>query len=135
MMVENWFHPDKSVGAKYQLHMYYVAGLITADGGGSNGSRVRLWKIALQKFADETGLHITVSHFPPGTRKWNKIEHRMFSHISMSWRGKPLTSHEVIVNLIANPTTEKGLKIQAGLGTNLYPKGIKVSDEELSGSF
>ncbi len=74
--------------------------LITADGGGSNGSRVRLWKIALQNLADETGLHITVSHFPPGTSKWNKIEHRMFSHISMNWRGKPLTSHEVIVNLI-----------------------------------
>lgn len=106
--------------------------LITADGGGSNGSRVRLWKIALQKLADETGLHITVSHFPPGTSKWNKIEHRMFSHISMNWRGKPLTSHEVIVNLIANTTTEKGLKIQAELDTNLYPKGIKVSDEELS---
>jgi hypothetical protein len=106
--------------------------LITADGGGSNGSRVRLWKIALQKFADETGLHITVSHFPPGTSKWNKIEHRMFSHISMNWRGKPLTSHEVIVNLIANTTTEKGLKIQAELDINLYPKGIKISDEELS---
>lgn len=106
--------------------------LITADGGGSNGSRVRLWKIALQKFADETRLHITVSHFPPGTSKWNKIEHRMFSHISMNWRGKPLTSHEVIVNLIANTTTEKGLKIQAELDINLYPKGIKISDEELS---
>lgn len=106
--------------------------LITADGGGSNGSRVRLWKIALQKLVDETGLHITVSHFPPGTSKWNKIEHRMFSHISMNWRGKPLTSHEVIVNLIANTTTEKGLKIQAELDTNLYPKGIKISDEELS---
>ena len=106
--------------------------LITADGGGSNGSRVRLWKIALQKLVDETGLHITVSHFPPGTSKWNKIEHRMFSHISMNWRGKPLTSHEVIVNLIANTTTKKGLKIQAELDTSLYPKGIKISDEELS---
>ncbi len=106
--------------------------LITADGGGSNGSRVRLWKVALQKFADEIGLHITVSHFPPGTSKWNKIEHRMFSYISMNWRGKPLTSHEVIVNLIANTTTEKGLKIQAELDINLYPKGIKISDKELS---
>ena len=106
--------------------------LITADGGGSNGSRVRLWKIALQKFADETGLHITVSHFPPGTSKWNKIEHRIFSHISMNWRGKPLTSHEVIVNLIANTTTDNGLKIQTELDTKLYPKGIKISDEELS---
>ncbi len=106
--------------------------LITADGGGSNGSRVRLWKTGLQKFADETGLHITVSHFPPGTSKWNKIEHRMFSHISMNWRGKPLISHEVVVNLIANTTTEKGLKIQAELDKNLYPKGIKISDKELS---
>ncbi len=106
--------------------------LITADGGGSNGSRVRLWKIALQKFADETGLHISVSHFPPGTSKWNKIEHRMFSHISMNWRGKPLISHEVIVSLIANTTTAKGLKIKAELDTNLYPKGIKISDKELS---
>lgn len=105
--------------------------LITADGGGSNGSRVRLWKVALQQFADDTGLQVHVCHFPPGTSKWNKIEHRMFSYISMNWRGKPLTSHEVIVNLIANTATHKGLTIQAELDTNLYPKGMKVTDEEL----
>lgn len=104
--------------------------LITADGGGSNGSRNRLWKVALQRLADATGLRIAVGHFPPGTSKWNKIEHRMFSHISMNWRGQPLTSHEVIVNLIANTTTEKGLKIQAELDTGCYPTGIKVTDQE-----
>jgi hypothetical protein len=105
--------------------------LITADGRGSNGSRSRLWKVALQRLADTTGLRIAVCHFPPGTSKWNKIEHRMFSHISMNWRGQPLTSHEVIVNLIANTTTEKGLKIQAELDTGRYPTGIKVTEEEL----
>jgi transposase len=105
--------------------------LITADGGGSNGYRVRLWKTELQRFATEQGLEISVSHFPPGTSKWNKIEHRMFSHISMNWRGKPLTSHEVIVNLIANTTTAKGLEIQAELDTGSYPKGVKVTDAEL----
>lgn len=105
--------------------------LVTADGGGSNGTRVRLWKIALQRLADQTGLGISVCHFPPGTSKWNKIEHRMFSHISMNWRGKPLISHEVIVNLIAGTTTRTGLKIKAELDTNLYPKGIKVTDAEL----
>jgi hypothetical protein len=105
--------------------------LITADGGGSNGYRVRLWKVALQKFANESGLHISVCHFPPGTSKWNKIEHRMFSHISMNWRGKPLISHEVIVNLIGNTTTQSGLTISAELDTNIYPKGIRISDDEL----
>ncbi|MBM3226406.1 MAG: ISAzo13 family transposase [Candidatus Tectomicrobia bacterium] len=105
--------------------------LITADGGGSNGSRNRLWKVALQRLADATGLRIAVCHFPPGTSKWNKIEHRMFSHISMNWRGQPLTSHEVIVNLIANTTTEKGLTIQAELDTRCYPTGIKVTEQEL----
>lgn len=105
--------------------------LVTADGGGSNGSRVRLWKVSLQRLVDETGLHISVCHFPPGTSKWNKIEHRMFSWISMNWRGQPLTSHEVIVNLIANTTTEKGLKIQAELDIRLYPTGIKVTNQEL----
>jgi hypothetical protein len=105
--------------------------LITADGGGSNGYRVRLWKVALQKFADETGLRISVCHFPPGTSKWNKIEHRMFSHISMNWRGRPLVSHEVIVNLIGSTTTQSGLTINAELDTSLYPKGIRISDEEL----
>jgi len=105
--------------------------LITADGGGSNGSRVRLWKVALQQFADQTGLRISVCHFPPGTSKWNKIEHRMFSHISLNWRGKPLISHEIIVNLIAGTTTRTGLKIEAELDTNIYPKGIEVTDKEL----
>jgi hypothetical protein len=105
--------------------------LVTADGGGSNGARVRLWKVALQRLADQTGLRISVCHFPPGTSKWNKIEHRMFSHISMNWRGKPLISHEVIVNLIAGTTTNTGLKIEAELDTNVYPKGIQVTDEEL----
>ncbi|HDL86412.1 MAG TPA: ISAzo13 family transposase, partial [Candidatus Acetothermia bacterium] len=99
--------------------------------GGSNGSRVQLWKAALQQFADATGLQVDVCHFPPGTSKWNKIEHRMFSYISMNWRGKPLTSHEVIVNLVANTTTHKGLTIQAELDTTLYPKGMKVTDEAL----
>jgi hypothetical protein len=98
---------------------------------GSNGYRVRLWKMALQKFANETGLRISVCHFPPGTSKWNKIEHRMFSHISMNWRGRPLISHEVIVNLIGSTTTQSGLTINAELDTNLYPKGIRISDEEL----
>ncbi len=105
--------------------------VITADGGGSNGSRVRLWKIELQKLASELNIPIHVSHFPPGTSKWNKIEHRLFSFISMNWRGKPLVSHETIVNLIAATTTRKGLKVRAELDTTYYPKGIKVTDEEL----
>jgi len=105
--------------------------LIIADGGGSNGSRCRLWKIELQHLADEIDLTIGVCHFPPGTSKWNKIEHRMFSHITESWRGRPLTSHEVIVNLIASTTTKTGLKIQAELDQNQYPTGIKVSDEQM----
>jgi len=103
--------------------------LITADSGGSNGYRVRLWKIELQKFADETGLEISVSHFPPGTSKWNKIEHRLFSFITQNWRGKPLISHEVIVNLISATTTNKGLLVKCQLDKNTYPKGIKISDE------
>ncbi|MHB1606269.1 MAG: ISAzo13 family transposase [Leptospirales bacterium] len=105
---------------------------ITADGGGSNGSRVRLWKWELQRLADELGMPIRVSHFPPGTSKWNKIEHRLFSYISLNWRGRPLVSHEVIVSLIAATTTRKGLKVRAQLDTNLYPKGIKVSDDEFA---
>lgn len=105
--------------------------LVTADGGGSNGVRVRLWKVALQRFADQTGLRISVCHFPPGTSKWNKLEHRMFSHISMTWRGKPLISHEVIVNWIAATTTRTGLKIEAEIDTHTYPKGIQVADDEL----
>jgi hypothetical protein len=105
--------------------------LITPDGGGSNGSRCRLWKIELQKLANETGLSISVCHFPPGTSKWNKIEHRMFSHITENWRGRPLISREVVVNLIANTTTRTGLQIQAELNLSEYPKGIKVSDEQM----
>ncbi len=105
--------------------------LITADGGGSNGSRVRLWKLELQNLANELGIPIRVSHFPPGTSKWNKIEHRLFSYISMNWRGKPLVSHETIVNLIAATTTRKGLKVRAELDSGHYPTGIKVTDEEL----
>jgi hypothetical protein len=106
--------------------------LITADGGGSNGSRVRLWKLELQQLSNELGIPIRVSHFPPGTSKWNKIEHRLFSHISMNWRGQPLVSHEVIVNLIAATTTRKGLKVRAELDSKPYPKGIKVTDEEFA---
>ena len=105
--------------------------LITADGGGSNCSRVRLWKLELQNLANELGIPIRVSHFPPGTSKWNKIEHRLYSYISMNWHGKPLVSHETIVNLIAATTTRKGLKVIAELDSGLYPTGIKVTDEEL----
>jgi DNA-binding phage protein len=106
--------------------------LITADGGGSNGSRVRLWKLELQRLADETGLLIAVSHFPPGTSKWNKIEHRLFSFISKNWRGQPLTSLRVIVNLIAGTTTKKGLKVHAEIDAANYPAGVKVPDSEMS---
>ena len=102
---------------------------ITADGGGSNGSRCRLWKAELQKFADETGLYVEVSHFPPGTSKWNKIEHRMFSQITKNWRGRPLETLEVIISLIASTTTCTGLKIQCALDKTEYQTGIKVSDE------
>ena len=105
--------------------------LITADGGGSNSTRARLWKLELQRFSDETALRICVSHLPPGTSKWNKIEHRMFCHITANWRGKPLESREVVVSLIGNTTTSKGLRIQAVLDAGQYPKGIKVSDAEM----
>ncbi len=105
--------------------------LITADGGGSNGSRVRLWKRELQTLADEIGIPITVCHLPPGTSKWNKIEHRLFSFITGNWRGKPLVSHQVIVQLIAATTTKAGLKVRCELDPNSYPAGIKVSDAEL----
>jgi hypothetical protein len=106
--------------------------LITADGGGSNGSRCRLWKVSLQGFAMRLGMPIHVCHFPPGTSKWNKIEHRMFCHITQNWRGRPLVSHEVIINLIANTTTQTGLKICAELDRGDYPTGIKITDAELS---
>jgi transposase len=106
--------------------------LITADAGGSNGSRLRLWKVELQKLADETGLRIAVCHFPPGTSKWNKIEHRLFSYITQNWRGHPLRSFQTIVNLIAATTTRTGLKVHAELNTETYQGGIKISDEELA---
>jgi len=106
--------------------------MITADGGGSNGSRVRLWKLELQRLANELAIPIRVSHFPPGTSKWNKIEHRLFSYISLNWRGQPLVSHEAIVNLIAATTTRKGLKVRAELDSNRYPKGVTVTDEEFA---
>jgi hypothetical protein len=105
---------------------------INADGGGSNGHRVKLWKIELQKLANELNKTIHVSHFPPGTSKWNKIEHKMFSYISKNWRGKTLITREVVVILISNTTTKTGLKIESLLDENTYEKGIKVSDEELN---
>jgi len=106
--------------------------LITADCGGSNGYRTRLWKVELSKLAAETGLAVTVCHLPPGTSKWNRIEHRLFSAISMNWRGRPLTSHQVIVDLIANTTTRTGLKVRARLDRGYYPRGIKVTDKQLA---
>ena len=105
--------------------------LITADGGGSNSSRSRLWKIELQVLADEIGKEITVSHFPPGTSKWNKIEHRLFSHITMNWRAKPLTDIQLVVDLIAATKTTKGLKVKSKLDSSVYEKGLKISDEKL----
>ena len=118
---------------KMGVHNYANATnlLIIADGGGSNGRRSRLWKISLQNFADESQLKISVCHLPPGTSKWNKIEHRMFCHITQNWRGKPLVSHEVMVNLIGCTTTRKGLKIRAEMDDNEYQTGIKISDKEL----
>jgi len=123
--IRNWWHKmgQPLYGTPTKL-------LITADGGGSNGSRTRLWKKELQKLADELNMEISVCHFPPGTSKWNKIEHRLFSYISLNWRGKPLTSYEVVVNLIGSTTTTKGLKVKSELDTNKYEKGIKVSDED-----
>jgi hypothetical protein len=106
--------------------------LITADGGGRNGSRNRLWKVCLQRLADAVGLQISVCHFPPGTSKWNKIEQRMFCHITRNWRGRPLTSRAVVVNLIGNTRTAAGLEIQAELDESEYATGIKVTDEELA---
>jgi hypothetical protein len=106
--------------------------LITADGGGSNSSRNRLWKVALQGLADDLGLALEVCHFPPGTSKWNKIEHRLFCFITKNWRGRPLTSYEVVVNLISNTTTSQGLTVRAALDTDHYDTGIEVGDEELA---
>ena len=115
-----------------QIYPDAVKLLVTADGGGSNGSRVRLWKTEIQKFTNETNMEISICHFPPGTSKWNKIEHRLFSHITQNWRGKPLISHEVIVNLIANTTTRTGLKVKCELDTNKYQKGTKISDKQFA---
>jgi hypothetical protein len=124
--IRRWWH---AMGQEKYPHAKRL--LITADGGGSNGSRLRLWKLELQTLADETGLAIAVSHFPPGTSKWNKIEHRLFSFISKNWRGQPLTSLRVIVSLIAGTTTRKGLKVHAEIDDRSYPAGIKVPDEEM----
>jgi hypothetical protein len=105
--------------------------MITADGGGSNGSRVRLWKVELQKFADETGLTLQIHHYPPGTSKWNKIEHRLFCHITQNWRGKPLVSHQVILDLIGATTTKTGLEVRCELDPRTYEKGIKVTNADM----
>jgi hypothetical protein len=105
---------------------------ITADGGGSNGSRVRLWKIELQKLADELGLTIAVLHLPPGTSKWNKVEHRLFSFISRNWRGRPLVDYRTIVELISATTSTAGLVVRCNLDENLYPAGIKISGAEMA---
>jgi Rhodopirellula transposase DDE domain len=106
--------------------------LITADGGGSNSSRSRLWKVALQGLADEAGMKLTVCHFPPGTSKWNKVEHRLFCFITNNWRGQPLLSHQVVVNLIANTRTDKGLIVKAALDASKYETGIKVTDDQMA---
>jgi hypothetical protein len=106
--------------------------LICADSGGSNGYRLRLWKVELQRWATEAALDVTVCHYPPGTSKWNKIEHRLFSHITMNWRGRPLRSYQVIVNLIGATTTETGLRVQAELDKEVYPAKVKVSDEQMA---
>ena len=106
--------------------------LITADAGGSNGSRTRLWKWELQKFANRTGLAVNVCHYPPGTSKWNKIEHRLFSHITMNWRGKPLVDIATVVNLIGSTTTETGLRIRSEIDPRPYPKGVAVTDEQMA---
>ena len=106
--------------------------LITADSGGSNSSRNRLWKTELQRFADETGLTVMVRHLPPGTSKWNRIEHRLFAYISQNWRGKPLVSHQVIIQLITATTTDTGLTVTCDIDANRYPKGIEVSNAEMA---
>jgi hypothetical protein len=106
--------------------------LITADSGGSNSSRSRLWKVELQKLSNETGLEIEVCHFPPGTSKWNKIEHRLFCHVTRNWQGQPLETYEMVVNLIGSTTTTSGLKVYADLDPSKYEKGRKVTNVELA---
>jgi hypothetical protein len=125
--IRRWWH---NVGCKRYPGAHHLT--ITADGGGSNGSRVRLWKRELQKLANEIGIDINVHHLPPGTSKWNKIEHRLFSFISMNWRAKPLVSYRVIVDLISATTTDTGLTVACELDTNTYPKGIAVTDQEMA---
>jgi hypothetical protein len=125
--IRNWW---------YKMGIYHnnkaTSLLITADGGGSNSTKGKLWKIEIQKLANETGLDITVLHFPPGTSKWNKIEHRLFSYISKkNWAGKPLISYEVIVNLISSTRTKTGLEVDCEMDTNQYKTGIKISDEQM----
>ena len=115
-----------------QRYPHATALMVTADAGGSNGYRNKLWKVELAKLAQETGLTITVCHYPPGTSKWNKIEHRMFSFITKNWRGKPLTSYQVIVDLVASTTTQTGLRILAEWDQGKYPKGIEITDAELA---
>jgi hypothetical protein len=124
--IRGWWRSEGRV-----LYPQAVALLITADGGGSNGSRLRLWKLELQKLADETGLSISVCHFPPGTSKWNKVEHRLFSFISSNWRGEPLRDYETIINLISRTTTAKGLQVTCRLDRRKYPTGRKVTDDEI----
>ncbi len=123
-------HWWRAMGSKRYPHAKRL--LITADGGGSNSHRSRLWKVSLQELADQTGLKLVVCHFPPGTSKWNKIEHRLFCYITRNWRGKPLINLQTIINLIAGTTTKAGLTVAAQLDTNTYPTGIKVSDQELA---
>ena len=125
--IRSWWH---EVGAARYPEARRLT--ITADGGGSNGSRVRLWKHELQRLADELGIEITVHHFPPGTSKWNKIEHRLFSFISMNWRARPLISYRVIVDLISTTTTDTGLTVRCQLDTNAYPKGLAVSEQDMA---
>ena len=125
--IRRWW---QKMGARRFPHAQEV--MITADGGGSNAVRSRLWKVALQEWADELGLPLRLAHFPPGTSKWNKIEHRLFCYITHNWRGRPLLSHEAIVSLIGQTTTETGLGVEAELDTNHYATGIKVTDEEMA---
>ena len=124
--IRRWWN---TMGKQHYSHA--TALIITADGGGSNGSRTRLWKTQLQDFCNEIRIPITVSHFPPGTSKWNKIEHRLFSFMSMNWRGTSLTSFQTLVNLISSTTTRSGLTVGAEIDHNTYPKGIKVSDAQM----
>ena len=124
--IRRWW---KAVGEPAYPHARRL--LIIADSGGSNGSRLRLWKTELAAFAGQAGLEISVLHLPPGTSKWNRIEHRLFSHISMNWRGRPLESHEVIIETISAVTTSTGLRVQAQLDTGTYPRGIKIPDKAM----